>query len=177
MNYAKVFQRVFKLGYTGPRELKLSKNLVSAKDNTDEVLRKIEAEIEKGRVGGPFDTPPFHNMRCSPIGLVPKKAPGEFRLIHHLSWPEGNSVNFHIDPEKASVKYTSFDEAVRIVQKAGQNCELAKCDIKSAFRLLPIHPDDYELVGFTFMSKFYFDKAMPFGCSVVCDMGKIQHFY
>ena len=65
------------------------------------MLRKIGAEIEKGRVGGPFETPPFNNMRCSPIGLVPKKAPGEFRLIHHLSWPEGNSVNCHFDPEKA----------------------------------------------------------------------------
>ena len=54
----------------------MSKNLVSAKDNTAEVLQKIRAEIEKGRIGGPFEAPPFLNMRCSPIGLVPKKAPG-----------------------------------------------------------------------------------------------------
>ena len=54
------------------------------------------------------------------------------------------------------------------MQQAGHNCELAKCDVKSAFRLLPIHPDDYELVGFTFQNKYYFDKAMPFGCSVSC---------
>ena len=152
----------------GPRELKMSKNLISAKENSSEVHRKINAEIEKGRVGGLYETTPFPNMRCSPIGLVPKKAQGEFRLIHHLSWPEGNSVNYHIDPEKASVKYSSFDDAIRIVQQAGHNCELAKCDVKSAFRLLPIHPDDYELVGFTFQNKYYFDKAMPFGCSVSC---------
>ena len=45
---------------------------------------------------------------------------------------------------------------------------MAKCDIKSAFRLLPIYPEDYCLVGFTFQSKYYYDKAMPFGCSVSC---------
>ena len=162
------FSEGFKLGYSGPRELKLSKNLISAKENSEEVLSKIKGEIEKGRVGGPFEVTPFTNMRCSPIGLVPKKAPGEFRLIHHLSWPEGNSVNFHIDPEKASVKYTSFDDAIRVVQQSGQHCELAKCDIKSAFRLLPVHPSDYELLGFSFQDKYYFDKAMPFGCSVSC---------
>ena len=55
----------------------MSKNLVSANENREEVLKKIRAEIEKGRVGGPFVAPPFMNMRCSPIGLVPKKAPGE----------------------------------------------------------------------------------------------------
>jgi hypothetical protein len=54
------------------------------------------------------------------------------------------------------------------VQQAGHECELAKCDIKSAFRLLTIHPDDYELVGFSFNDKYYFDKAMPMGCSVSC---------
>jgi hypothetical protein len=81
------FSYGFKLGYMGPREFKMSKNLISAKENSSEVHSKINAEIKKGRVGGPYETPPFSNRRCSPIGLVPKKAPGKFRLIHHLSWP------------------------------------------------------------------------------------------
>jgi hypothetical protein len=162
----KGFSNGFRLGYMGPRVLKKSKNLISVKENMDEVYRKFNGEIEKGRVGGPFEVPPFDNLRCSPIGLVPTKVPGKFRLIHHLSWPEGDSVNDHIDTNKSSVKYSSFDDAIKLVQKAGRDCKLAKCDIKSAFRLLPIHPDDYNLVGFTFQDKYYFDKAMPFGCSV-----------
>ena len=113
---------------------------------------------------------PLKNLRCSPIGLVPKKAPGEFRLIHHLSWPEGQSDNDFIYPSMSSVKYSSFDDAIELVQQAWHECELAKCDIKSAFRLLPIHPDDFELVGFSFNDKYYFDKAMPMGCSVSCSM-------
>jgi hypothetical protein len=68
----------------------------------------------------------------------------------------------------ASVKYVSFDDAIKLIQTAGRDCELAKCDIKSAFRLLPIHRENYCLVGFTFKNKYYYDKAMPFGCSVSC---------
>ena len=78
---------------------------MSVADNLKEVEKKIKGEIEKGRVEGPFDDPRMKNLRCSPIGLVLKKAPGEFRLIHHLSWPEGKSVNDFIDPSMSSVKY------------------------------------------------------------------------
>ena len=80
-----------------------------------------------------------------------------------MSWPQGTSVNDQIDPNMCSVKYSCFDDTVAIVQQSGPNCDLAKCDIKSAFRLLPIHPDDYNLMGFTFDSKFYNAKAMPNG--------------
>ena len=110
------FSNGFRLGYMGPRVLKKSKNRISVAQHMSEVYSKINGEIKKGRVGGPFDVPPFDNLRCSPIGLVPKKVPGEFRLIHHLSWPEGDSVNYHIDPHKASVKYSSVDDAIKLVQ-------------------------------------------------------------
>jgi hypothetical protein len=106
------FANSFRIGYEGPRQPKKSKNLVSVADNLKEVEKKIKGEIEKGRVEGPFDDPPLKNLRCSPIGLVPKKAPGEFRLIQHLSWPEGKSVNDFIDPSMSSVKYSSFDDAI-----------------------------------------------------------------
>ena len=47
-------------------------------------------------------------------------------------------------------------------------CTLVKCDVKSAFRLLPIHQQDFESVGFTFEGQYYLDKAMPMGCIVSC---------
>jgi len=47
------FSYGFKLGYMGPRELKMSKILILAKENSSEVHSKINAEIKKGRVGGP----------------------------------------------------------------------------------------------------------------------------
>ena len=52
----------------------------------DVVSRSILKEILAGRVAGPFESSPLLNLRVSPIGLVPKKTKGEFRLIHHLSF-------------------------------------------------------------------------------------------
>lgn len=45
---------------------------------------------------------------------------------------------------------------------------MANCNIKSAFRLLPVHPCDFELLGFSFEGSFYVDRALPIGCSVSC---------
>lgn len=45
---------------------------------------------------------------------------------------------------------------------------MAKCDIQSVFRLLPVHPDDFCLLGLKFEGKWYVDKSMPMGCSIVC---------
>ena len=58
-----------------------------------------------GRIAGPFDQRPLPILRVSPIGLVPKKEPNEFRLIHHLSYPLGSSVNDYTDRQHCSVQY------------------------------------------------------------------------
>ncbi|XP_077775069.1 uncharacterized protein LOC144325502 [Podarcis muralis] len=130
--------------------------------------KKIDKELALHRMAGPFSTPPFPNLHVSPLGIVPKKAPGEFRLIHNLSHPRGTSVNDVIPPELCSVRYASLDHAIKMIRKFGPGALLAKCDIESAFRLLPIHPADFWLLGFQFEGGFYFDKAMPMGCSVAC---------
>ena len=56
------------------------------------------------------------------MGLVPKKLPGEFRLIYHLSFPTGSTLNDFTDPALCTVQYTRFDEAVHTVQDLGQGC-------------------------------------------------------
>ena len=109
---------------------------------------------------------PLKYLQVSPIGIAPKKSPGEYRLIHHLSYPSGNSVNDYIDPKTCSVIFLNFDEAIYMVQDLGKKLFLFKMDIKSAFRLLPIHPCDFELLGFYFNEKYYFDKCAAFGCSI-----------
>ena len=121
-----------------------------------------------GRIAGPFDHRPLPTLRVSPIGLVPKKEPNEFRLIHHLSYPLGSSVNDYIDRQHCSVQYTSFDEAVHMVQDLGQNCLLFKMDIRSAFRLLPLAVSEFDQLGFKFKGQYYVEKCLPFGCSASC---------
>lgn len=67
-------------------------------------MKLINKEVSLGRVAGPFFKSPFTNLRLSPVGLVSKKD-GSFRLIHHLSYPQGSSVNDFIDQSFSSVKY------------------------------------------------------------------------
>ena len=99
-----------------------------------------------GRIAGPFQNRPISNLRCSPIGVVPKKTSG-WRLITHLSYPQSNSVNDYIDEQHTAVHYFSFDNAVSIVKKLGKGALIGKKDIKSAFRLLPCYPGDLDLLG------------------------------
>lgn len=157
----------FHIQYTGPRHFRDSKNLTSIIQNPHIAQQKIRKELEMQRIGGPFDTPPFTNMQISPLGLVPKNG-GDFRLIHHLSYPENQSINHYIPQSECSVHYSCIDDAAAIVAVLGQGTLLAKSDIKSAFRLVPVNPTDFELLGFRFQNKYFFDKMLPFGASISC---------
>ena len=71
-------------------------------------------------MAGPFDTPPLPNLMCSPVGMVPKKDSDEMRMIMHLSFPYGNSINDFIDQEKALTKYQHFNDAINLVVTQGK---------------------------------------------------------
>ncbi|KAM4036392.1 uncharacterized protein ACNLHF_015325 [Anomaloglossus baeobatrachus] len=91
------------------RDPSFARNLKSAHEFHHVLLQKLESELAEGRIRGPFSSPPFFNLRVSPLGVVPKKEPGKFRLIQHLSYPKGSSVNDGISEADASVSYVSFD--------------------------------------------------------------------
>ena len=115
-------------------------------------------------------SPPFPNIQVSPLGLVPKKAPGEFRLIHHLSFPEGDSINSNIPKEMTAVSYQSIDTASSLIKQVGKGALLAKTDLENAYKQVPIHPNDFELLGFQIAGSFYYDKTLPFGLSYACQL-------
>ncbi|MEE4247451.1 MAG: reverse transcriptase domain-containing protein [Kangiellaceae bacterium] len=101
---------------------------------------------------------------------MPKKEPGKYRLIHDLSYSEHGSVNDFIDPADAVVAYESLDDVVSLVQAFGAGALIAKVDIETAFRIIPIHPADRHLLGFSFDGGFYFDKCLPMGCRTSCSI-------
>ena len=72
-------------------------------------------------------------------------------------------MNDSIDKDTYSVNYSSFDDAVSLVQGLGPGSFMAKLDIKYAFRLCPVHPDDWHLLGYQWENRFYFDVVLPFG--------------
>ena len=52
----------------------------------------------------------------------------------------------------------------------GKNALMAKRDIKSAFRLLPIHPNDFHLLGIKVDDHYYIDVMIPMGLSLSCSL-------
>lgn len=76
-------------------------------------------------------------------------------------------MNEFIDLGLCSVSYTSFDTAVRWVRVYGRG---AKTDIDSTFRLVPMHPDIFQLLGGKWLGCYFIDQCLPMGCSISCSL-------
>ena len=50
---------------------------------------------------------------------------------------------------------------MEVVKKLDGGCYLAKTDIQSAFRTIPIHPKDYHLLGMRWEGRYYFERCPP----------------
>jgi hypothetical protein len=143
--------------------------MLSAFQFSSHIQEKIDKEVQLGRILGPFSSPPISNLRCNPTGVVPKKR-GGWRMITNLSYPPGNSVNDFIDPNICSVNYSTFDDAISLISNKGKGALLGKMDISSAFRLLPVCPEDFCLLGLKHSVLYYIDKCLPMGCSLSCSL-------
>lgn len=67
----------------------------------------------------------------------------------------------------SKVQYDTLDSIVSLVQFFGEGTLMAKSDIKDAFRIVPINPLEYHLLGFTSEKKFY---CFPMGASSSCNI-------
>lgn len=151
-----------RIGFTGARSGFISPNLRSAREHPEVISSSLRKELQLGRIAGPYKNPPHPALRCSGLGVVPKKTGGH-RTIMHLSAPLGGSVNDGITKEDFSLHYTTIDDAVKLVLRHGRGALMCKVDLKSAFRLLPVHPDDWPLLGCFWEGYYYIDKCLPFG--------------
>ena len=140
-----------------------------------ELWNKVMKEVQLGRYVGPFEKPPFDNYVQSPIGLVPKDKGLKTRLIFHSSYPKnGESVNSGIPKEFCTVKYPDFEEAIRMCINEGVGCSLAKSDMSSAFRHVPLKKDRWFLLvmkathPISKKTYYFVDKCLPFGSSISC---------
>ena len=164
------FQFGFKLGCEGEPSHKIHQNHASIFKNKTVVHEKLKKEQLLGRIAGPYKQIPCNDFVCSPLGLVPKKNPGEFRIIHDLSFPKEQSVNSFIPQHNSTVQYESIDNVINLVRIFGSHCLMAKMDIEDGFRNIPIHPTDYHLLGFQWEGQYYYDKCLPMGASSSCQI-------
>ena len=135
----------------------------SALEHATIVQEYLAQECAKGRVLGPFNMDQFPLSQISRFGVIPKGTTGKWRLILDLSSPEGFSANDGINPEWCSMSYVTVEDAAKIVTNLGRQAQLAKVDIKSACRIIPVHPEDRLLLGMQWENKLFIDAALPFG--------------
>ena len=153
------------LGFFGNRNrIQIGPNLESASEHPQAIDSNIAIELENGRRKGPFTNIPFKSFYSNPLGVVFKKGKSKPRIIHHLSWPRSiakSSVNASIFD--FDIKLDAFDKALVSIRELGENCLLSKIDIESAYRCIPVRPEDWPLLGFQWKNQYYFDTVMQFG--------------
>ena len=101
-------------------------------------------------------------LGSSGLGLVPKHD-GGWPIICHLLAPALYNINDYIDPNSFSLTYCTIDDAYSIINKLGTNALLSKIDHKGAFRLIPVRPEGWNLLGIQWFQRFYADTCQPFG--------------
>ena len=131
----------FRIGYDyqGHKCKGCEDNMKSAKEHPQVVDDYIMKECLAGRLLGPLDPQMFTEVQVSRFGVITKSEPGSWRLILYLSSP------------------------VRAIVSTGEGAMLAKVDIKSAYRIIPVHPEDRPLLGMRWREALYVDSALPFG--------------
>lgn len=153
-------QRGFRIGFNRSHPL-LSASTNMPSSNPTVISEYLEREVELGRTFTCSTDSPAH---ISPLGVIPKRnKPGKWRLIVDLSSPKGGSVNEGIDPNWSTLSYATVDHLATLVVLQGPGAFLVKADVKEAYRMIPIHPDDHHLLGVRWGKSFFIDSVLPFG--------------
>ena len=154
------------MGYDRSKPLSpCSANMVSATQHPDVVSDYLRQELLLNRmvIVPPAQVPRLH-CHISPFGVIPKRAkPGKWRLIVDLSSPRNASINDGINKDMCSISYITIDQIVDELIHLGPGAQMAKVDIKQAYRIIPVHPDDRHLLAVQWEGQTLVDKVLPFG--------------
>ena len=134
------------------------------------LVEKLEEEVMKGRIIGPFDETPVADLHISPLHVIPKADSEKVRMIFNLSHPPKGSVNENIGEEMRSVSYCSVQDVGDCLQARylpGQ-VWMAKVDLADAYRIVPIRVDDWKFLGICVNGKYYIDRMLPMGAASSC---------
>ena len=156
----------FKISFNNPMSKLRSahKNLAGALQHPQVVDDYLKAEIAEHRVAGPFHKADIPDAHISGFGVISKQhKPNKWRLIMDHFHPVELSVNDGIPKELCSLSYITVDTAINHIIELGPRTLLAKIDIKSAFRLLPVHLSDCHLLAMQWNKGIYIDTFLPFG--------------
>lgn len=124
------------------------RNMKSARDHETVINSYLDEEKSRNRLLVMSDETSSDQVQISPFGVIPKPhQPGRWRIIVDLFVPRGASVNDGIDSRLCSLSYVRVDKAAERVMALRRGSQLAKLDVQSAYRIVPVHPDDWSLLG------------------------------
>ena len=157
-------QHGFRIGLQEAPQCRTSTaNTPSARQHAAVVDQYFQAQVSKGYMAGPFPSAECSGVIASSIAVIPKKDPGKFRIIVDMSSPKNASINDNIRRQHTHVAYSSVEDAAHLMQHLGINALLAKIDVKEAYRIIPIHPEDRPFLGLNWNGQTYIDCQLPFG--------------
>ena len=143
------------------------------KEQEKQMRKEIEEEIKKGRVAGPFPRPPFPVPWCKKqpkvcrIFGIPKNKldPSDptLRIIFDKSFPAGISKNDLTPRTDAMLPYWQAVFFLQKIAQLGRNTLMFFADVKSAYKLLTIKPEEWNIQVFQIGDEFFVDKTLIFG--------------
>ena len=94
------------------------------------IAKCLETERKLGRMLGPFvpDLIDHRVVQANRIAVIPKGQTGKWRLI-----------------TDRSLSYTTVERVAQRAMWLGRRAQMAKVDIESAYRLIPVHTQDHPL--------------------------------
>ena len=156
----------FRIGFNHRAPLKsAASNMGSAHQHPTVIREYIDKELSLGCMLGPFrDASALPPIYINWFGVIPKgQNTGKWRLITDLSFPPSQSINDGIDPSLCFLSYISVDQVADIATQYGRGALQAKVDIESAYRLIPVHPQDHPLLAVVWDNQIFIDPMLPFG--------------
>ena len=155
----------FRVGFEHSSPLAAAgRNMHTARCHPEVIDGYISKEVSAGRICGPLSPGVASSLQINRMGVIPKgHTPGKWRLITDLSYPDGRSVNDGIDRQRCSLAYISVETLAAAAHRLGRGALIAKMDIKAAYRLVPVHPEDRYLLGVEWKGAHYADGSLPFG--------------
>ena len=129
-------QNGFRVGFN-PASVSLksaTQNMPSASLQPSVIDYYLSTELAKGRVAGPFSSPPLPHLHISRFRVIPKKhQPGKWHLILDLASPDGHSVNDGIRKDPFTVQYMKVNNISDGIMSLSRGTLLAKSDVESAY--------------------------------------------
>jgi hypothetical protein len=179
------FRKGFEIGFEGSRRQRKAKNPMMTEEGRAAVQRTLDEDLQAGRVVKLTKQQAAElGVWESPVYAIAKKElgralPGQWRRVFNLSkrfrkkWYGKTvvlgSVNEGIDSDKFPVRYSTVENLAELILSCeGKDVYMSKCDVKNAYRIIPLRESDYSLMGFNWNDETYMECFLPFGLSSAC---------